>query len=106
LDPDSHATARRAATAWILLRRREDVIRALDGHRLYEVPFSVRLPGSPTVLRGTVDCLVRRPDGSMAVVEFKTGRPQEWHQRQLDIYVEAARQLFPGIPISGVLLYA
>ena len=41
----------------------------------FEVPFSLRSPdGRPgDVVRGVIDCLVVRPDGSATVLEFKTG---------------------------------
>jgi RecB family exonuclease len=57
------------------------------------------------VLRGTVDCLIVRADGSVLVLEFKTGSPRPSHQRQLDVYLDAARALFPGAPVSGQLIY-
>jgi RecB family endonuclease NucS len=57
------------------------------------------------VLRGTIDCLVQREDGSVVVVEFKSGQPAALHRRQLDLYVEAARALFPGAAIEGRLIY-
>ena len=73
------------------------------GERLHEVPFSFHRGGQ--LLRGTIDCLVLAPDGSVTVVEFKTGRKRASHQAQLDVYVEAARELFPDAAVSGVLLY-
>ena len=57
------------------------------------------------VRRGTIDCLIRRPDGSIVVIEFKTGSPSPFHQIQLDIYVRAARALFPGATVSGQVIY-
>ena len=54
-------------------------------------------PKWPAVLRGTIDCLVQPEDGSVVVVEFKirdADGPST--NRQLDLYVEAARGLFPG----------
>jgi ATP-dependent helicase/nuclease subunit A len=118
---DVDATARAALDIWERMRAREDVELLLEsGRRYYEVPFSVRLPAesaesAPTegstgeppavVLRGTIDCLVVRRDGSVVIAEFKTGRPQPSHQQQLDIYVHAARQLFPGAVVSGQLMY-
>ena len=49
---------------------------------------------------------VQKPDGSILVVEFKTGRVRPIHQRQLDLYVAAARQLHPDVPsVGGTLLY-
>ena len=106
---DVDACVRAAATVWRRLRSRAEVRGLLTaGPCLHEVPFSLlrSRPSGPTILRGTIDCLVRRPDGSVAVVEFKTGQRRPAHQRQLDIYVEAARALFPDVPVEGLLLYA
>jgi ATP-dependent exoDNAse (exonuclease V) beta subunit len=78
-----------------------------SGRRVYEVPFSLRTMSAegPCILRGTIDCLVRREDGSVVVVEFKTGRPRPEHQRQIGIYVDAARALFPAASVEGKLVY-
>ena len=125
--PDVDLTVRTAIDTGAQHRRRNDVRLLLaGGHRLYEVPFSLRTnpPSAPApaeahttgtmnaidaeavVLRGTIDCLVVGDDGAVVVVEFKTGVPRPSHQRQLDIYVEAARALFPGVPVTGKLIYA
>ena len=66
--------------------------------RIHQLPFSYRgrRPTRPRVLRGTIDCLIRQPDGSIVVLEFKTGTPSREHVDQLDLYVRAARALFPG----------
>ena len=106
---DLDDTVRAAANAWRQMRSREDVRRLFGaGDRLHEVPFSMVLAAEQgrTVLRGTIDCLIRRADGSVTIVEFKTGQRRDAHQRQLDVYVEAARALHPGVPVEGVLLYA
>jgi len=58
------------------------------------------------VVRGSIDWLVVRPDGAVVVVELKTGRPHDWHRAQLEVYVEAARALFPGAAVEGRMLYA
>jgi RecB family endonuclease NucS len=82
-------------------------VAALAGSaRFFEVPFATTAtPGEP-VVRGTIDCLVRKADGGLLVVEFKTGRRRPIHQRQLDLYVEAARRLEPGATdVRGALLY-
>jgi hypothetical protein len=39
------------------------------------------------------------------VIEFKTGRPAPSHQQQLDVYVEAVRGMFSGVPVDGHLIY-
>jgi hypothetical protein len=40
------------------------------------------------------------------VLEFKTGAPAPWHQRQLDQYVTAAKSLLPGANVEGMLVYS
>ena len=59
-----------------------------------------------TLVRGTIDCVVKRADGAIDVFEFKTGRRSGSHLRQLDAYVKAARQLFPDSRVTGHLIYA
>ena len=100
-----------AVGAWRSLRSRKDVAALLAGERvLYEVPFSMTSRRGqdlqPVILRGAIDCLVQKNDGSILVVEFKTGRPRPSHQRQLDLYVDAAASLYPGARIEGRLVYA
>jgi ATP-dependent exoDNAse (exonuclease V) beta subunit len=113
---DVDAIVQAAVDLWQKMRLRQDVAALFaTGERLYEVPFSMRLPRLATavtatepeftILRGSIDCLVVRPDGSVVVVEFKTGRPRVSHEQQLDIYVDAARLLFPGASVSGQLIY-
>ena len=101
------AVARRAAEIWLAMRQRDDVRRLLSaGQRIHEVPFSMCDPARPGgVLRGSIDCLLRHADGIITVVEFKSGRPRSEHQVQLDLYVSAARSLFPGTTVTGVLVY-
>ena len=104
---DAESLLSRAATVWLNARSREDVATALAGAaRMFELPFSATVDATSPIVRGTIDCLVRKPDGSILVVEFKTGRTRPIHQRQLDVYVAAARQFHPDAPaVSGTLLY-
>ena len=104
---DTESLLSRAADVWLSARHREDVATALAGTaRMFELPFSATPDGSGPIVRGTIDCLVEKPDGSILVVEFKTGRVRPIHQRQLDLYVAAARQLHPAAPsVGGTLLY-
>ena len=96
--------AARAVMVHGLVAARDDV-RAVyaGGERLHEVRFTMRHEG--VVLRGTIDCLVRRPDGSLTVLEFKTGRPRPEHQEQVDLYRRAAERIFPGVRIDSLLVY-
>src|SRR6185295_4039158 len=77
-----------------------------SGESTFEVPFSVRIAGSQRILRGTFDCLVRRADGGVTVVELKTGKAIPEHEQQLETYLAAARALFPGTAVEGKLIYA
>jgi len=69
------------------------------------VPFSFARAGAGVILRGTIDCLVERDDGTVVVVEVKTGGRDPQHERQLAVYVDAARAVFPSRRIEGLLLY-
>jgi hypothetical protein len=120
--------ARQAAETFQRVAARDDIRTLLtNGTCLYEVPFSLRLPssaatpraehamresglmsaddGSHLIVRGTIDALVRQPDGAIVVVEFKTGAPHVDHNEQLEMYVEAARAMFPGAEVTGRLIY-
>jgi ATP-dependent helicase/nuclease subunit A len=103
-----------AVDAFLRLRCRADIARVVDEAACeYEVPFSLRLqpPGGrgadvqPVVVRGSIDCLARHPGGTITVLELKTGRQHDWHRLQLDLYVRAARGLFPGLAVDGRLVY-
>ena len=94
-----------ALDAYHRLRDRPDVAPLLSaGQRFYEVPFS--LVDGGVVVRGAIDCLVRLDNGTMLVLELKTGRPRPVHQIQLDLYVRAAQSMFPDCTVEGRLVYA
>ena len=106
LDVDNTTAA--AVAAWRAIRSRPDVAELLaSGRCFHEVPFSMRHAeeGHGVVLRGTIDCLVVRNDGSIAVLEFKTGKRRSSHEQQLALYVAAARTLFPDSAVEGHLIY-
>jgi ATP-dependent exoDNAse (exonuclease V) beta subunit len=97
----------RARDAYLALCDNPVLVQALaSGDALFEVPFSVRLASDGSILRGTFDCLVRRRDGGVTVLELKTGTASPGHEEQLSTYVTAARALFPGVPVEGTLVYA
>ena len=101
--------ASRAGAVCEALRARPDIAILIEsGTCLHEVPFSMSVQESDSslVVRGTIDLLVIRDDGSVLVVEFKTGRQRPSHERQLDVYLRAARALYPGRTVEGWLLYA
>ncbi len=96
-----------ARAAYLALAAQPALVRALDsGDAFFEVPFSVRPASTRMILRGTFDCVVRRRDGGVTILELKTGQPTPAHEAQFSTYLTAARALFPGIPVDGELLYA
>jgi hypothetical protein len=108
---DPGSLAGRAARVFSGMWSQPALRAVLDGAEChYEVPVSA-LPargqdgGSPRILRGVVDCLACRPDGRVAVVDFKTGARREADRRQLRAYVRAVRLLYPGSPVEGCLVY-
>ena len=102
--PELDAAIARAVTLHRRLTSRPDV-QALfaEGTAAFEVPVSLVRDGR--VLRGTIDCLIRRPDGALVVVEVKTGPPRPEHQRQLEAYLGAIQALGPAIRATGCLVH-
>jgi ATP-dependent helicase/nuclease subunit A len=102
---DRDAVIRRAAAAYRAFSTHQE-LRALylSGTAFHEVPFS--LSADDRIVRGTIDCLVHRPDGQIAVLEFKTGRRRPEHEVQTALYQRAAASLFPGSRVVTQLLYA
>jgi ATP-dependent exoDNAse (exonuclease V) beta subunit len=103
---DVAAAVRIALDTFQALRRQAPLVALLQGSRChYEVPFSFHEPESGCILRGSIDCLIERPDGSVVVLELKTGVRSPVHDRQLSIYVQAVRRLFPSANVEGLLVY-
>jgi ATP-dependent helicase/nuclease subunit A len=98
---DRIASALRAWNRLRSSRRLEEVLAA--GERYHELPFSFRENG--VIIRGTIDCLIRRDRHDLLLLEFKIGAPQPEHQIQLDTYVRAARSMFPDCTVEGRLVY-
>ena len=73
---------------------------------LYEVPVSLMTADAPDlIVRGVIDCVACSAGGEVVVVDFKTGVARETDRRQLEMYVDAARGLFPDAPVRGLLVY-
>jgi ATP-dependent exoDNAse (exonuclease V) beta subunit len=104
---DVSAAAANAAALYLAFRRRPDVAGLLEAGRAdYEVPFSFRPPGRPgELIRGVVDCVVEAADGTITVVEFKTGGPRPEHEVQAGLYAEALRAAWPGRTVAVKILY-
>jgi hypothetical protein len=103
---DRGALIARAASSYRAFSTHAD-LRAIyqSGDAFHEVPFSLAVDGR--VVRGTIDCLVRRGEGGpVTVIEFKTGRPRPEHQAQADLYRLAAQTIFPGAEVVTRLVYS
>ena len=107
---DYRALAGEAAEVYRRAAGRADVAELLEGDCLFEVPFTLArtsrdAAAGPVFVRGAIDCVRRWPDGRLTVVELKTGAARPEHESQLELYLEAARALFPDRPVDGRLLY-
>ena len=102
---DRDTVIRRAAAAYRAFSEHGE-LRALylSGTAFHEVPFSLSI--DDRIVRGTIDCLVQKADGDIAVLEFKTGRRRPEHEAQTALYEQAAASLFPGRRVVTQLLYA
>jgi hypothetical protein len=87
--------------AWQILTQQEETASLLgSGDAAFEVPFSLVEPGGARVIRGTIDALIRRPDGSIEVIALQENPPDPRHEQTLALFVEAARQIFPGAIVN------
>jgi ATP-dependent helicase/nuclease subunit A len=75
-----------------------------SGEVFHEVPFTLSANGE--IIRGAIDCLIRQKDGSIRILEFKTGRRRDEHLRQAELYKRAAAAIFPDSMIMINVLYA
>ena len=96
--PHEAAACYRAVCATSVVR---DVYRS--GDAFHEVPFTARIDGQ--IVRGTIDCLVRGRD-RITVFDFKTGRPDPTHDRQMAVYRQAVEMVFPGSIVEARVIYA
>ena len=107
---DHRHVASEAAALYVRALAQPDVATLLGGDCLFEVPFSMRRDDvdperGVVIVRGTIECLRRWSDGRLTVFELKTGRVRSHHERQLALYVDAARALFPDAAVDGKVIY-
>jgi ATP-dependent helicase/nuclease subunit A len=97
-----------AAAMYLRLRNQPDLAELFAGGECqFEVPFSFRPPDRmDVVVRGRIDCLVHRPDGSVVILEFKTGQPRPEHEQQVELYRAALGASLPGKTIHTRVVYA
>ncbi len=79
-----------------------DVIDSLEGDLRPEI--EVRVPRGENVYRGQID-LLNVKDDVVEVIDWKTGSEKLGDKRQMEIYREAAENLFPGKEIRTRLYY-
>jgi ATP-dependent helicase/nuclease subunit A len=104
-DEERPRISREAISRFHALRRHPHLQRDYEtGEVFHEVPFTLSADGQ--MIRGAIDCLIRRPDGSIRVLEFKTGRRREHDALQAEIYRRAAAAVFPDHVIEMDVLYS
>jgi ATP-dependent helicase/nuclease subunit A len=94
-------------SAWrILTQQQPEETAALlaSGDAMVDLPFSYAEAGGARVVRGTLDCVVRQPDGSILVLAVESGEPAR-HPEKLALYMEVASRMFPGAVVNGRTLY-
>ena len=74
-----------------------------EGETMHEIPFSLQTETG--ISTGTIDCVVRSPNGCLTVLEFKTGRRRSEHRQQLDLYRQAVSLMVPHTQVKGRLVY-
>jgi len=74
------------------------------GEVFHEVPFTFSTDGQ--IVRGAIDCVIRQRDGSVRILEFKTGRRRDEHGAQAELYRRAAAAVFPDEPVVVEVVYA
>ena len=78
---------------------RENKDLPLDSEKEFNLPL-LNIAGRDIYFQGSIDCLLHYPDGSLGIVDYKTGRPpqsgeeKEGYTRQLVIYALAAEKIF------------
>jgi ATP-dependent exoDNAse (exonuclease V) beta subunit len=104
---DEQAMTRSAVALYRRFATRPEVVGLLQGGEChFEVPFFFDPADRPAErLRGQIDCLVIRPDGSATVVEFKTGRPRPDHQTQAGRYARAVEAALGFSSVEARILY-
>ena len=107
---DHRHVASEAAALYVRALAQPDEATLLGGDCLFEVPFSMRRDDvdperGVVIVRGTIECLRRWSDGRLTVFELQTGRVRSHHERQLALYVDAARALFPDAAVDGKVIY-
>jgi ATP-dependent helicase/nuclease subunit A len=104
---DVETICARAAGLYATLRDRPDVAALVEGGEWHtEVPFSFVPADRPgELVRGVIDALVIRHDGSVDVLEFKTGAARPDHDWQASFYARAVKAALGVEDVRVHLLY-
>jgi len=104
---DVTALIGRAASLYGRLRDRPDVRALVDSGEWYtEVPFSFVADDRPDqLIRGVIDAVVVAGDGTVTVVEFKTGAARPEHDAQAALYARALTAALGGRRVAVRLVH-
>lgn len=73
----------------------KNILKLLRGDEGYPEPILVRHGNYTFNLYAAIDCLFREPDGTLHILDFKTGK-SDFDRRQGYIYLLAAQYLYPN----------
>ena len=102
LEPRDERSSAATLAAWRILTQQEETAALVrSGEAAFDVPFSFVDSPENRVVRGSIDVVIRRPDGTIEVIALETGPPVPDHEQRLTLSVAAARRLFPGAAVNG-----
>ena len=102
LEPRDERSTAATLAAWRILTQQEETAALVrSGEAAFDVPFSFVDSPENRVVRGSIDVVIRRPDGTIEVIALETGPPVPDHEQRLTLSVAAARRLFPGAAVNG-----
>jgi DNA helicase-2/ATP-dependent DNA helicase PcrA len=110
-----HLGDTRGIPPYVLARRTTAVVRAIKRYmadqkdwiaRTIEVerPFDFAVPGA--VVRGRIDLIVKRPEGGVTIIDWKTGHSHDYLRPdfQVHLYMLAAREQL-GLDVRSAILH-
>lgn len=75
----------------------QEILRLIRGDEGFPDPILIRSGNQEYKLFAAIDCIFIEPDGTLHILDFKTGK-SEFDRRQAYVYLLAAQYLYPNRP--------
>ncbi|MBC6478068.1 MAG: PD-(D/E)XK nuclease family protein [Hormoscilla sp. GM7CHS1pb] len=75
----------------------KNIVKLIRGDEGYPTPILIREGNYVFNLFAAIDCIFTEPDGTLHILDFKTGK-SDFDRRQAFVYLLAARYLYPQQP--------